>query len=242
LFDDSPFEREEVRRALPAVTVIEVPADPLRYIETIEESAAFDQLTITAEDRHRADSYRQQLSRAEASRAATSPEEFLAGLDMVATIGQVTSDTLPRVAQLLAKTNQFNLTTRRHSAAQIADLIAGGAMALWLRLADRFGDHGLVGVALAAPSGSQWVIDTFLLSCRVIGRGVESILLSQVATSVRSRSGRELVGEYLPTGKNALVADFYPRHDFSPVGENRWIKNLSEAIPAPGYIRIEFHE
>ena len=119
-FDDSPFEREEVRRALPEVTVLEVPSDPLEYITTIEESGAFDQLTFSAEDQQRAGLYRQQWSRAEASASASSPEEFLAGLQMVATMGVVGPEATYRgLAQLLAKTNQFNLTTRRHSAARI---------------------------------------------------------------------------------------------------------------------------
>ena len=242
LFDDNPFEREEVRQALPEVTVLDVPADPLQFIATIAESTAFDQLTFSAEDQQRAGLYRQQQARAEASQAAASPEEFLAGLEMVATIGPVGPETLPRVAQLLAKTNQFNLTTRRHTAAQLAEMIAAGAVALWLRLADRFGDHGLVGVALARPREAQWVIDTFLLSCRVIGRGVETALLAQLAASVKARGGEEIVGEYLPTAKNGLVGDFYPQHGFMSCGENHWRKRLSDTIAVPSYIHVQFHE
>jgi FkbH-like protein len=241
-FDDNPFEREEVRQALPAVTVLEMPADPLRYIETIENSGVFDQLTFSAEDQQRAGLYQQQLARVEASQAAATPEEFLTGLQMVATIGRVGPDTLPRVAQLLAKTNQFNLTTRRHTAGQIAEMIGAGAIALWLRLADRFGDHGLVGAAIARPAGRAWMIDTFLLSCRVIGRGAETALLSQLAACVRSCSGDEMMGEYLPTSKNAVVADFYPQHGFTLERENLWRKKLSDETAAPGYIHIQFHE
>ena len=242
LFDDNPFEREEVRLNIPEVRVLEVPADPVQYIAVLAESEAFDQLTISAEDQQRASMYRQEQARVEASRAATSPEEFLAGLKMVATIGSVGPDTLPRVAQLLAKTNQFNLTTRRHTAAQIAGMIEEGSIALWLRLADRFGDHGLVGVAIARPVDAQWMVDTFLLSCRVIGRGVEAALLSQLADLVKARGAGELIGEYSPTAKNCLVRDFYPKHGFNACGENRWRKRMSELIPAPPYIGVHFHE
>jgi FkbH-like protein len=161
---------------------------------------------------------------------------------MVATLGPVGTDTLPRVAQLLAKTNQFNLTTRRHTAAQIAEMIAGGAVAIWLRLADRFGDHGLVGVAMARPVGAQWMIDTFLLSCRVIGRGVEAALLAQLAALAKGKGGTELIGEYLPTAKNRLVQDFYPQHGFIACGENRWSKSLFGAAVAAPYIETHFHE
>ena len=242
LFDDNPFEREEVRQALPEVTVLDVPAEPLQFIAAIAESGAFDQLTFSAEDQQRAGLYRQQQARAEASHAAASPEEFLAGLEMVATMGPVGPETLPRVAQLLAKTNQFNLTTRRHTVAQIDAMIGAGAVALWLRLADRFGDHGLVGVAIARPAEAQWVIDTFLLSCRVIGRGVESALLAQLAAGVKARGGEEIVGEYLPTAKNGLVGDFYPKLGFDSCGENRWRKRLSAITAVPSYIHVQFHE
>lgn len=242
LFDDNPFEREEVRQALPEVIVLDVPADPLRFIATLTESEAFDQLTFSTEDRQRAGLYRQQEARAEASRAAASPEEFLSSLDMVATIGLIGPETIPRVAQLLAKTNQFNLTTRRHTAAQITQIIDSGAVALWLRLADRFGDHGLVGVAIARPSEAQWLIDTFLLSCRVIGRGVETALLAQLAASVKAQGGNEIAGEYLPTVKNRLVSDFYPRHGFHPCGENRWSRRLSDLVATAPYIEVHFHE
>lgn len=242
LFDDNPFEREEVRQALPEVTVLDVPDDPLRYIATLAESPAFDQLTFSAEDQQRGNLYRQQQARTEASHAAASPEEFLASLGMVATIGRVSAETLPRVAQLLAKTNQFNLTTRRHTAAQISGMIESGAVALWLRLADRFGDHGLVGVAIARPAQEQWEIDTFLLSCRVIGRGVESALLAQLSAVVKAQGGEKLLGEYLPSAKNGIVADFYPRHGFAECGGSHWRKSLSGSVAAAPYIEVRFHE
>lgn len=242
LFDDNPFEREEVRQALPEVTVLDVPDDSLRYIATLEESPAFDQLTFSVEDQQRADLYRQEQARSEASQAAASPEEFLASLGMVATIGRVGPETLPRVAQLLAKTNQFNLTTRRHTAAEISGMIANGAVALWLRLADRFGDHGLVGVAIARPAPEQWEIDTFLLSCRVIGRGVETALLAQLSNILKAQGGEKLLGEYFPSAKNGIVADFYPRHGFADCGGNHWQKSLSGPVAAAPYIEVHFHE
>ena len=241
-FDDNPFEREEVKRALPEVAVIDVPDDPLEFIATIEDSGWFDQLVFSAEDEQRTALYRQQAARIEASQTAASPEEFLAGLEMVATIGRVGPETLPRVAQLLAKTNQFNLTTRRHSAAQIAQMIESGAVALWMRLADRFGDHGLVGVAIAQPIDGAWTIDTFLLSCRVIGRHVETALLAQLAACVRARGGVELTGEYVPSARNSQVADFYPNHGFEACGENRWKKVLCDTTDGPSYISTQFHE
>ena len=115
--------------------------------------------------------------------------------------------------------------------------------ALWLRLADRFGDYGLVGVAIARPTATEWAIDTFLLSCRVIGRGAETALLALAGVLLsRARGGQEILGEYSPTPKNGQVADFYPRHGFAPRGENCWRKRLSDTTTAPSYIGIQFHE
>jgi predicted enzyme involved in methoxymalonyl-ACP biosynthesis len=123
-------------------------------------------------------------------------------------------------------------------------MIASGAVALWLRLKDRFGDHGLVGVAIAKPDGGDWLIDTFLLSCRVIGRGAETALLAQLTACVRARGGDggSLVGEYILSARNGLVGDFYPRHGFMPCGENRWAKRLSHTTDAPSYMATLFHE
>ena len=237
-FDDSAFEREEVRRALPMVTVLDVPESPLGYIDAIEGSGAFDRLTLSVEDRRRTELYRGQAERSAAESAASSSAGFLQSLQLVATIGSVDADTLPRVAQLLSKTNQFNLTTRRHNAAEIQAMIDAGAVALWLRLADRFGDHGLVGVALAGLEDGVARIDTFLLSCRVIGRGAETALLAELARRTSASAG-VLVGEYLPTTKNAQVAEFYPRHGFAQAGEGRWQMALpSASLVAPDFIQV----
>jgi FkbH-like protein len=236
--DDSPFEREEVRQALPMVQVLDFPSSPLGLIAAVEDSGWFDRLTLSAEDGARTELYRAQSVRQAAEQTADSREEFLASLGLVATIGAVDAETLPRVAQLLAKTNQFNLTTRRHNAADVQAMLDAGAVALWLRLADRFGDHGLVGVALALP-GEMWRIDSFLLSCRVIGRGVETALLARVCELVRARGGKELIGEYMPTAKNALVAEFYPQHGFTSAGEGTWRLALAEGVKTPPHITLQ---
>ena len=236
--DDSPFEREEVRRALPMVQVLDFPPSPLGLIAAVEDSGCFDRLALGAEDRARTDLYRAQSVRRAAEEMAGSREEFLASLGLVATIGTVDAETLPRVAQLLAKTNQFNLTARRHGAAEVQALLAAGAVALWLRLADRLGDHGLVGVALAVP-GEPWRVDSFLLSCRVIGRGVETALLARLCEVVAARGGQELVGEYVPTAKNGIVADFYPRHGFVAADGGTWRLALAAgAVQCPPSIVI----
>ncbi len=243
-FDDSPVEREWIRSQMPEVTVLEVPESPLDYWRVLEESGAFDHLVIAAEDRMRAEMYQKEQERKQLQVQSVSLEEFLRQLNMVATVGYVNTETLPRVAQLVAKTNQFNLTTRRHTSSELEKMMESGALALWLRVTDRFGDNGLVGVAIAVPrEPRQWLIDTFLLSCRVIGRQVETTLLGIVSRIVRQRGGEVLLGEYIPTPKNAPASEFYPAHCLEPIDSDRrlWKWDLSRGeIPPPEFIEMRF--
>jgi FkbH-like protein len=243
-FDDSPVEREWVRSQMPEVTVIEVPESPLDFARSLEESGAFDHLTILAEDRRRPEIYKQQQERRRLQTQSISLEEFLKQLNMTATVGYVSKETLPRVAQLLAKTNQFNLTTRRHEFSELQVMIDSGAVALWVRVSDRFGDNGLVGVAIAIPENpSRWLIDTFLLSCRVIGRQVERVLLSMLVRSIRERDGLEILGEYIPTAKNGVAADLYQLHGFTGLDDigRYWVRKLAAGdIAVPSFVTIDF--
>src|SRR5262245_19086017 len=122
---------------------------------------------------------------------------------MTVTIGEVDASTLPRVVQLIGKTNQFNVTTRRHSQADLERMLAGGAIGLWMRVEDRFGDHGLVGVAIGVPADDTLHIDTFLVSCRVMGRQAERAMLAALGRRAFARGAARLTGEFIPTKKNA---------------------------------------
>jgi FkbH-like protein len=245
-FDDSPVERAWVRSQLPEVTVIEVPENPLGFADALEDSGAFDFLEISAEDRTRGDMYRTEKDRKQLKGRSLSPEDFLRQLEMKAQIGYVGQETLPRVAQLLAKTNQFNLTNRRHSTSELQAMIDSGAVALWLRLSDCFGDNGLVAVAVAVPGleyGGEWAIDTFLMSCRVAGRHVETALLSVLTGIVRDLRGESVLGEYVPTPKNGMVSEFYSAHGFELVDENSnlWGWSFTKgAIPIPESVSVSF--
>jgi FkbH-like protein len=241
LFDDSAVECDWVRQQMPEVAVIQAPASPVEYIGALEKAEAFDHLVITAEDRQRAEQYKSEGQRRDAAARAGSVEDFLRSLEMVVTIGAVDDESIPRVTQLIAKTNQFNLTTRRHSAGQVAQMIAGGAVALWLRVADRYGDSGLVGVAIALEDSPRgWLIDTFLLSCRVIGRRVESALLAAVAKGIRARGGRTLLGQYVPTSKNSVASALYRDHGFEQLGDGLWRLLLDRGEPiTPEFITVQ---
>jgi FkbH-like protein len=238
-FDDNPVERAWVRQQLPEVTVIDVPASPLGFGDALDASGAFDLVAITREDRERTRLYQSDQARQRLADATGSIDDFLRALGMRITIGAVAADTLPRVVQLLAKTNQFNTTTRRHGQADLEAMIARGAIALWMRIEDRFGDNGLVGVAIGVPEpatgpSDAFRIDSLLMSCRVLGRRAEHALLGTLARRARAAGVHQLIGEFIPTKKNAPAAGFYRDAGFAPVdGEpGRWRLALTEDCTA----------
>ncbi len=238
-FDDNPVERQWVREQLPMVTVLEVPTTPLGYVRTLADSACFDLPALTSEDRKRAALYQEDAGRKELQQQAGSIEDFLRGLQMTLSIGHVDEATLPRVAQLLGKTNQFNLTNRRHGAAELQRMAEDGALVLWARVKDRFGDNGLIAAAVLVPEAAEtWRLDTFLMSCRVIGRGVETALLAVMEKLLHDRGARLLIGEYLATPKNQPAADFLSRHGFNPEGDV-WHLSLEHPRPLPDYFILD---
>ncbi len=238
-FDDNPVEREWVREQLPMVTVLEVPKSPMGYVRALAESGCFDLVALTSEDRQRAALYREETGRQALQQQAGSLEEFLASLNMTLTVGRVDENTLPRVAQLLGKTNQFNLTTRRHGAAELQAMIDAGAIVLWARVKDRFGDAGLIAAAVLVPEGEAWRIDTFLMSCRVIGRGVETALLAVMEKMIHQRGARLMIGEFISTTKNQPAADFLSRHGFEPAEGGLWHLPVAEPRAVPDYFILE---
>ncbi len=204
--------------ALPMVLTPELPADPALYRAALLELGVFDTLVFSQEDRNRNKLYTEQQARREYELTAGdgSLEEYLAGLETVVEVAPADDLTLPRIAQLTGKTNQFNLTTRRYSEAQLGEMLAHGSLIFSMNVKDRFGDNGLVGVSIVAPkSPTVWEIDTFLMSCRVMGRNVETALLAAINEHLRERGARQIEGWYIPTAKNAPVKDFYPRHGFA---------------------------
>ncbi|MGN6136359.1 MAG: HAD-IIIC family phosphatase [Aureliella sp.] len=237
--DDAPAECELMRQQLPEVLVWEAfdsdgqPA-PLRALKMLAECRVFDKLSFTEDDRRRSQMYREQSVRKRAAASAASLEDFLTSLDMRVDIQPVTEFTLPRVVDLIHKTNQFNLTTRRHPAAQVQEFIADpNSVVLTVSVADRFGDNGVVGVAIARHREDVVAIDSFLLSCRVIGRTVETGMLSQLVDWAKERGAAYLQGEFIPTAKNAPAAGFLPKHGFAQVDgaghSSRWLLDLEMA-------------
>ena len=232
--DDNPVERSRVAQSLPMVLAPELPADPAERPLFLLDGGWFDRATLTTEDRARNQAYQTRRER-EAERAtAQNVGDFLASLEQKIRVAPVTDATLARAEQMCQKTNQFNLTTRRHTAVDLRRMLADPAWeVMTAQVKDRFEDAGIVGLAAWRVEGERAEIDTFLLSCRVLGRGVEDALLRLVAQRAHARGARALTGQYLPTGKNAQVADFFPKRGFSATGEGCYLLELS-APPAPG--------
>jgi FkbH-like protein len=243
--DDNPIERQQVRAALPEVFVIDLPADPMSFARTIRDCPVFERLTITAEDQQRGALYQAQREREQLEQNITSREDFFRSLQQEAEISPLNQANLARIAQLTIKTNQFNLTTHRYTEQQISDLVTKlGWNCYSIRLRDRFGDNGLVGVAITRLEGDTAEIDTFLLSCRVIGRTVESAFLSFLADQARTKGARRLQGWFVPTKKNAPARDFYSAHGFAPAHQNGdgtlWTLDLTaNSLPAPEWVRLQ---
>lgn len=219
--DDNPAEREIVRRFLPEVDVLPLPPDPALYARTLSEYLHFETSTLSREDAARTEQYRGRAKAAERRLEIGDLEDFLRDLEMTARIAPFDEVRLPRIVQLIGKTNQFNLTTRRHSLARVRELMAEpDAVHLYLELQDRFADHGLVGVLIATPTDAAMEIDTWLLSCRVIGRRAEHAMLEQLARRAREAGFSRLRGTYSPTPKNGVVRDLYAALGFALVAQD----------------------
>lgn len=228
--DDSPYETALIDELLPAVHTILLPEDPVEYRDVLAACDLFDALALSDEDRRRSDMYgAEQRRRAEAS-STMSVADYLRGLEMEAVVDRVDDRSLARVAQLTQKTNQFNLTTRRYTESDIRRFVESADHdVLAVRVRDRLGDSGIVGVAIVRHDHDRSCIDTFLMSCRVLGRGVEDALLIACLRTSQRRAGRPVVGEFIPTAKNARVADFYPTRGFVADGPDRFRRSIADA-------------
>jgi FkbH-like protein len=220
--DDNPFERNMVRQYLPDVTVPELPADPSEWVAALTELNLFETTAHTSEDKARGRLYREEASRKVLARTFTSVEEYLTSLEMRVTFARFDAFHVPRIAQLCLRSNQFNLTTRRETEAECEALMTAGpdTWPVYLKLADRFGDAGLISVIVASFAGDSLHIDSWLMSCRVLSRGVEEYAMNRMVAAARERGCAWVVGTYVPTAKNAMVRDFYAGFGFQKAGED----------------------
>jgi FkbH-like protein len=214
--DDNPMERGLVRELAPDVAVPEVPRDPALFARVLSAAGYFESVAFSDEDRKRADYYADNARRVAFQNSASDVDSYLASLDMTIVFRPFEAKTRSRVAQLINKSNQFNLTTRRYTEAEVAEIERDETcFTLQTRLTDSFGDNGIIGVNICRiRDGGEWEIDTWLMSCRVLGRRVEEMVLRELLQHARERGARRLSGAYIPTEKNGLVRDLYARLGF----------------------------
>ncbi|HUG37118.1 MAG TPA: HAD-IIIC family phosphatase [Candidatus Limnocylindrales bacterium] len=243
--DDSQAECDEVAHALPTVTVLSLPAAPEGLVRALLEPGFFDGLSVSAEDRRRGELY-QQRDQAEDLRAeSASLEDFYRRLEMEVIFAPVGPASLTRAAQLTQKTNQFNVTTTRYSEAEMRERQADPE---WLvstvQVRDRFGDNGIVGVMMARTRAQELLIDTLLLSCRVIGRTVETAMLAHLSEHAAGRGATRVRGRIIPTAKNEPARDLYDRHGFRRAAggedtESQWVLDLDrQGVAYPEWLKI----
>jgi FkbH-like protein len=245
--DDNPFERNLVRAELPMVSVPEVPEDPALVPRSLADAGYFEALTITPEDLERGRLYQSNLARETLRASVTDMDSYLRDLQMQLVWSRFDSTGLARTTQLINKTNQFNLTTRRYSEDAVASVMNDAdAFGLQLRLLDRFGDNGIIGIVIGrrmADDPHAVIVDTWLMSCRVLGRGVEAATLALVVMSAKALGARRLIGEYVPTKKNGMVREHFARLGFAnlseaPDGSTRWLLALDDFTPPATFIEI----
>jgi len=241
--DDNPVERALVRRELPMVAVPELPDEPALFPGLLADSGYFESVAITSEDISRKSLYQDNKAREELKATATDMASYLQSLEMVLVWAHFDDQGFARILQLINKTNQFNLTTRRYSAEELGGVMTDpDQFGLQFRLIDRFGDNGIIGVVIVRIEGDTAHVDTWLMSCRVLGRDVESATLAVVVEEAKKRNVKRLVGRYIPTAKNAMVADLFPRLGFSPAadeGTARFVLDLDEHAAAKHFIEIK---
>jgi FkbH-like protein len=215
--DDSPAEVEIVRQFVPEVETVLLSDDPSGYVAALQDARFFEPKSLTVEDLERVGQYKREARRQELLSSVTDMDAYLESLGMEAAIREFRAMDVPRISQLINKSNQFNLTTRRRTEAQVQAVMADAAcFGFTVRLADRFGDYGLISIVIGRVQGGEAEIDTWLMSCRVLKRQVEEEVLNEIVRLARMRGCTRIKGVYLPTPKNGMVRNHYPELGFRP--------------------------
>lgn len=240
-FDDDRINQELMVKALPEVLTVELPTDPSQYAPTLMSLNDFNVLSLTEEDTKRGEMYLQQRKRIELEKTSSNLDDFLSQLGIKVRIKKADQFTIPRIAQLTLKTNQFNLTTRRYQEEDIVkfsrekNILVGCA-----QIEDKFGDNGITGVFIIRKDNpSVWTIDTFLLSCRVMGRGVEDAIMGFILNEAKKERVVTIKGRYIPTKKNVPCEKFLDNLGFKKQGED-WIYLLhNNQIIIPKHLELK---
>ena len=240
--DDDKLNREVVSLEHPEVAVVKLPEDTSLYLKTISELNDFNTLSITTEDKMKGKMYSEQRKRNEHKGKHTDINDYLRKMEMEVSINEADSFSIPRISQLSLKTNQFNLTTKRYSEQDIEKIVKEGGEVYAIKVKDKFGDNGIAGVLILKELDGKMIVDTFLLSCRVIGRRIEESVIAFAISVSKKRKLSKLVGEFISTKKNTPAKDFYKKFGFileRKVEDTEvWSYNTGKRFKAPEFIKI----
>lgn len=236
--DDNPFERNLVRSMIPELTVPELPEDPALYVSHLQDLNLFETASYSQDDAKRTRQYQEEAERTMLQASFGSYDDYLAGLEMTATAKPFDAFHYPRIAQLTQRSNQFNLRTVRYTEAQIEALAASeDHITRYYTLRDKFGDYGLISVVVMDKQPKDTLfISEWLMSCRVLKRGMEEFIINDLIAVAKENGYTRVVGEYIKTAKNAMVADIYERMGFCRDG-SRFIADTADFLPNKTYIK-----
>ena len=241
-FDDDPINREFIKKQLEQVLVIDLPSDSAKFAHVLTEMNVFESLKITDEDVKRKDMYLGQRKRVEFEHKIGDINEFLKQMNIQVTIKKADNFLVPRISQLTLKTNQFNLTTKRYQQEQISSFSDDKNYVVeCIEVSDKFGNNGITGAYIIKKKETEWIIDTFLLSCRIIGRGVEDAMLSQLIERAKRENIKKIKGEFIPTAKNKPAENFYKEFGFKEE-ENFWVFDTEQTIKNVEHIKMVKNE
>ncbi|WP_268544177.1 HAD-IIIC family phosphatase [Candidatus Nitrosotenuis cloacae] len=238
-FDDDPVNREYMQIGVPEVLTLDLPQDPSIYAKILKEMNEFSVLKITQEDAQRGKMYLEQRKRNELQQSVPDLESFLEQLDLKVIIKTADDFTIPRISQLTLKTNQFNLTTKRYQESDIKGFVADQQYLVGCaQVEDKFGDNGITGVFIVKKDQpKEWFIDTFLLSCRVMGREVEKGIIGYIINKAKENGIEKIRAQFVPTQKNKPIEDFLPNCGFYKEGDF-WIYSLSSSFEIPKCLTV----
>jgi len=238
-FDDDKLNQERITQEFPEILTIDMSNEPSDFVPILKEINDFNVLSRTIEDAKRGEMYAQQRERKSLEKSVSNLDDFLKQLDIKVKIKKSSKFLIPRISQLTLKTNQFNLTTKRYQEEDIEkfsnneNFEVGCAQVL-----DKFGDNGITGAYIINKNEKFWMIDTFLLSCRIIGRGVENAILSEILKDAKKNGVEEIKAEFIPTEKNKPAENFLSDYGFKKQ-ENFWVYNLNNNIKSPNHLTVE---
>ena len=238
-FDDDPVNRDFMKSSLPDVLTVELPNDPSQYATILKNMKEFNVLKITDEDAKRGQMYVQQKNRQEFERSVTNLDEFLKQLKLKVKIKEADKFSIPRISQLTLKTNQFNLTTKRYQEEDIKNFVEDKNIEIgYAQVEDKFGDNGITSVfILNKGNPKEWYLDTFLLSCRIMGREVEKSIMWHIISKAKKDGVAIIKANYLPTKKNKPIEDFLPDCGFQK-NEDGWIIDVNNKFKSPDFIEV----